>query len=111
MWCEGLSLNEWEQKYDDTKELSYLHGRCDEWLVKNYRKHDKCVTITEYRDKLDRLCLMHCCLLRDDEYIDVRGNTKNFQEIIDAFDYGEYNVEIYNTLNDFKEKMKQLGIL
>ena len=34
MWCEGLDLEDWEDKYEDEvkkeNKKNYLHGYCDE---------------------------------------------------------------------------------
>ncbi len=51
-WCEGLSSDEWEEKYDSTEKMRFLHGRCDQWLNSNFQEGDKCIAITEYRNEL-----------------------------------------------------------
>lgn len=109
MWCNGLTLENWEE-ISDEKTIGYLHGHCDDWVNENYVKGDKCVAITEYRDEIETICLMHSCLLRNNQYIDVRGETENFDDIIDAFDYGEFDVEVYETLDSFNERLKELGV-
>lgn len=108
MWCENLGLEKWEEKYEDTEKYSYLHGFCHEFVKMKYQKNDKCIAILEYRN--DSLCLMHSCLKRNNSFIDIRGQTTNFQDIIDAFDYGEYFVKEYESLNAFKKLLKQLKI-
>lgn len=111
MWCDELEFDEWEEKYDcDEKVMQYLHGHCDDWVNEYYQPGDKCIAITEYRDESKQLCLMHSCLFRDGKYVDVRGETEDFDNVLEAFDWGEYNVEIYDTLQDFNQRMKKLGI-
>lgn len=111
-WCEGLSFEDWEAKYDsDMLIISSLHGECHKWVIRNYSKGDECIIISQYEPEVGKVCLLHCCLRRDGYYLDVRGGTKNFDDVLDAFDYGEYNVDTYNTLDDFKAKLIQLGIL
>jgi hypothetical protein len=107
-WCEGLSSDEWEEKYDSTEKMRFLHGRCDQWLNSNFQEGDKCIAITEYRNELDGLGLLHCCLLRNGKYKDVRGETENFQDVLDTFDYGEYNIETYDCLKDFNNRLFSL---
>jgi hypothetical protein len=109
MWCDNLSQEEWDEKYDSTDEESFLHGECNIWLNQHYEKGDKCVALTEQREC--GTSLMHCCLLRNGEYIDVRGNTDNIDDVIDAFDYGWYNIETYETLDDFNERMRELKVI
>lgn len=110
MWCEGLTQEEWDEKYDDAMETEYLHGLCHEWLNAHYQDGDECLAIMEIRDG-NRLCLMHCCLKRGCEYIDVRGNTDDFYAVIDAFDYGHFDVEIYDSLEEFNNRMRQIGVI
>lgn len=107
-WCEGLSSDEWEEKYDSTEKMRFLHGRCDQWLNSYFQEGDKCIAITEYRNELDGLGLLHCCLLRNGKYKDVRGETENFQDVLDTFDYGEYNIETYDCLKDFNNRLFSL---
>ena len=111
MWCDGLDYEDWCEKHDyDEETMNYLHGYCDDWVNENYKKGDKCVAITEWRDEEDCLCLMHSCLLRNGMYVDVRGETNDFDQIIEAFDWGEFDEEIYDDLDSFNERMVELGV-
>ena len=111
MWCNGLSFEKWEEENDSNYEIiSYLHGRCDKWVNMNYQKGDRCIAITEFRDEVGSLCLMHSCLLRNGKYVDVRGETESLNNIIEGFDWGEYAVEMYNSIEEFNLRMKQLGL-
>ena len=109
MWCEGLDLEEWEMKHE-YDEVNYLHGCCDDWVNENYKENDKCIAITEYREEVNKICLMHSCLIRDGKYVDVRGETTSFDDVIDGFDYGEFTVETYENIDKFNERMRELGI-
>lgn len=109
MWCNGLSLEEWEELHEND-EIDYLHGYCDDWVNENYKSGDKCIAITEFREEIDKVCLMHSCLFRDGKYVDVRGETKDFNDVIEAFDYGYFEVEEYDSLEDFNERMKKLEV-
>lgn len=108
-WCEGLTSDEWEEKYDASEKMTFLHGKCNEWVNANFQEGDQCIAITEYREEIHGTGLMHCCLLRNGKYKDIRGETWNFQNVIDAFDYGEYNIEIYDCLEDFNNRLASLG--
>lgn len=105
MWCENLTLEQWEEKYENSVEFEYLHGFCHEFVISNYQENDKCIAILEYRDNL--LCLIHSCLKRDDKFVDVRGETTEFNDVLDVFDYCEYFVNTYNSLTEFKQLLKE----
>lgn len=107
-WCDGLDLEDWEEEHDD--ESIYLHGCCDDWLNEHYQPGDKCIALTEYSYEIKRLCLMHCCLYRDGKYVDVRGETDDLDDVIDGFDYGEFNYEVYDDLKAFNRRMRKLGV-
>lgn len=59
-WCDGLDLEDWKEENED--KVIYLHGRCDDWVNKNYQPGDKCIALTEYRSEIQRTCLMHSLL-------------------------------------------------
>lgn len=111
MWCEGLNFEEWEEKHDyDEEIMQYLHGKCNEWVNEHYQNGDKCIVILEEREDIDTMCLMHSCLLRNGNFVDVRGETEDFNDVIEAFDYGYFEVMEYNTLKEFNDLMKKLGL-
>lgn len=109
MWCNGLDLEDWEILHEND-EKNYLHGYCDEWVNENYIESDKCIVITEYDYEIDKVCLMHSCLFRDGKYVDVRGETEDFNNVIDGFDYGHFEVEEYDSIIDFNMRMFELGV-
>lgn len=106
MWCDGLSLEEWENNHEDDGNIEYLHGICHEWVIENAMRHDKYVLITETRE--NKICIMHCCILRNGKYVDVRGETSSFNDIIDAFDYGEFDVLVFDTIYDFVNNIENI---
>ena len=109
MWCENIGFEKWEEKYETVENMySLLHGYCHEFVKNHYKENDKCVAILEYRNQT--LCLMHCFLKRNNMYIDVRGETTSFYDILDGFDYGEYQVKEYNNLTEFENLLKILKI-
>jgi hypothetical protein len=109
MWLEGLTLKQWEDKYDHTEEIEYFHYCYHEWVAENFKPGDKCIAIIEYKSGLGE-CLMYSCLLRDGKYLDVRGDTENFDDVIDGLDYDEFNVETYDTLEKFKARMREFNL-
>lgn len=90
--------------------MSYLHGKCHEWAIGHYQEGDKCVAILEEREGANTMCLMHSCLLRNGNYVDVRGETDDFDDVIEAFDYGEFEVVELNTLDAFNDLLKNIGV-
>lgn len=109
MWCDGLDQEEWEVLHEND-EKDCLHGYCDDWVNENYQDGDICIVITEYDNDIKHTCLMHSCLFRNGMYVDVRGETDDFDDILEGFDYGEFDVEEYNSLKSFNKRMKKLGI-
>lgn len=99
MWITGEELAD----IDDMK-YSYLHGWCNEWAAEHYKQGDKILSIIQQDD--DVVGLLHCCLLRDGKYVDVRGETGDFDDVLDDFDYGEF-VNVYcNTVDDLNFLLK-----
>lgn len=94
----------------DEDTMKYLHGYCDDWVNENYQSGDRCVAILEEREDIDTMCLMHSCLLRNGNYVDVRGETEDFSDIIEAFDYGDFEVFEFDTLEEFNILMKEIGV-
>ena len=43
-------------------------------------------------------------------FLDVRGETKNFNDILDGFDYGIFDVVELENVKDFKKLMKNIGV-
>lgn len=111
LWCEGLDFEDWEEKYeDDDNIMDYLHGNCHLWVENNYQEGDKCVAILEEREGFDTMCLMHACLLRDSKFVDVRGATSDFNAILEAFDWGDYEVVECDSLEQFKGILNGINV-
>ena len=106
MWCDGSDLETWEENHEDVSQ--YLHGICDEFVTENYLLGDICIAITEWRDDIQKYGLMHACLFRNGKYVDIRGDTEKFSDVLDGFDYGEFSVEKYETLETFEKRIHWL---
>lgn len=106
LWMEGLDEEEWEEKHDDI--ICYLHGKCDEWVLKNFKEGDVIIVWNEYDYEREAHVLIHCFIKRDGSYVDVRGITDNIEEIKDGFDYSEDNdlYECYDKTS-FKEFIRK----
>ena len=108
MWCDGLTLEEWEEEHENDS-VDYLHGHCDEWVLNNYQKGDVPVIWNEYDDEIEEVVLIHCFLIRDGKYLDVRGSTERFRQVEDGFDYRTYNGRYYcKSLDEFKIMIRSI---
>ena len=104
MWCEDLGIDDWYDKYEYNNEvMGYLRGNCEQWVINNYQDGDKCVAI------LKNLNLVHCCILRDEQYWDIRGNTYDFENVTNGLEYGEF--EIFDTLEEFKVLLEDIDTI
>jgi len=91
--------------YDEYDE--YLHGSCHLWVLDNYRPGDKIFVMTDFDYDINGYALVHCGLLRNGKYVDVRGEMDSEKEVLDEFDYGpELDIEIMN-LVQFKKYCKE----
>ena len=52
----------------------YLHGSCHQWVLDNFRPGDKIFVMTDYDYDIDDYALVHCGLIRNGKYLDVRGS-------------------------------------
>jgi hypothetical protein len=111
LWCEGLSFDDWSDKYDEDEEVNkYLYGYCHQWVINHYQEGDKCVALLESREGFNTMCLMHACLIRDGKYLDIRGATSHLYDILEAFDWGDYEVVECDDLDSFKDILKGINI-
>ena len=90
MWCDGLELEEWENMQGNDK-INYLHGHCDKWVLENYQDGDIPVIWNEFNEEIKKVCLIHCYIIRNGKYIDVRGETEHIEDIKEGFDYWRDN--------------------
>lgn len=96
-------------EYDLTdKELSYLHGQCDEYAINHFQTGDKIIALVEYDYDIEQPALLHAFLLHNNEYLDIRGNTSNINEILEDFDYGNFQEFIFDNIEDFKNFLDDL---
>ena len=73
----------------------YLHGSCHQWVFDNFRPGDKIFVMTDYDYDIDDYALVHCGLIRNGKYLDVRGVMNSEQEVLDEFDHGpELEIQI-----------------
>lgn len=109
MWLDGLEYEDWERKHEHDGLLWAVHGGCDEWALNNYKEGDTLVVWNQYNYDLEKVELIHCYIIRNDLYVDARGETDDFDELIDEFDYdidnGHYKCK---DINEFKKMIKEI---
>ena len=112
MWCDGLDYEEWSETTTE-ENTAYLHGLCTEWVADHCREGDKVLLIIALDGDYSVDHLVHCCLIRNGVYIDVRGVTINFDDVVEGFDdyWPEYSSEyVCEDLVSFRKEMASLGI-
>lgn len=109
MWCEGLNPEDWDEIHDSDELDNYLHGKCDEWVLENYKEGDIPVIWNEFDEEIGKVSLIHCYLIRNGLYIDVRGETDDIEKIKDGFDYG-YENDTYECkdLEEYKAMIRKI---
>lgn len=108
MWCNGLELEDWEELHESDKK-NYLHGHCDEWVLENYQEGDIPVIWNEFNGELEKVCLVHCYIIRDGKYIDVRGETENIEDIEEGFDCWSDNDTYHcKDLEEYKKMIRKI---
>lgn len=85
MWCNGKDTWDWEEEASD-EELLYLHGKCDTWVLENYKEGDIAIIWNTFDDDLGKVVLIHCYIKRGNKYLDVRGDTENEDLIEEGFE-------------------------
>lgn len=111
LWCDGLSFDDWSNKYDEDEEVNKcLYGYCHQWVINHHQEGDRCVALLESREGFNTMCLMHACLIRDGKYLDVRGATSDFDDILEAFDWGDYEIVECDSLEQFKGVLESINI-
>lgn len=87
VWCDNLSQDEWNEKYDGTSKMDYLHGLCHEYALKKGTKDDYYIVWTRWLDEIEAECLLHCFIgTKDGKYKDVRGTTIHRQKVYEGFE-------------------------
>ena len=108
MWCDGLDLEEWEEIQEKDK-INYLHGHCDEWVLENYQNGDTAVIWNEWNEELNKVCLIHCYIIRNGKYLDVRGETENIEDVKEGFDYWNDNATYYcKNIEEYKMMIRKI---
>lgn len=113
MWCKGMSYEDWEDTVSE-ETLTYLHGKCNEWAIQNYQNGDSFLVIYGLNEYFEVAFLIHCCLIRNGMYVDVRGETDDYDTVLESFDdeiIDDYTMDCeYETLTDFIAALARLGI-
>lgn len=86
-----------------------LHGACHEWAWRNWQDGDKFFVLTEYDDDIESQALLHCGLYRDGMYIDASIQSDNIEDILENFDYGDYEEMILGK-EEFKDFCMDFGL-
>lgn len=97
---------------DESKltEDDYLHGFCYQWVFENYEDGDEIFVMTDYDPDIKDYALLHCGLMRDGKFVDVRGEMETKEEVLEPFDYSnELDIEILN-LEEFKYFCRDFGL-
>lgn len=106
-WLEGLEYEEWEDRYPE-KDI-YLHGKCDEWVLENFKPGDIAVIWNEFNPHINRVCIIHCYIKRNNGYVDVRGFTKDLQEIQEPYDwYPDNSTYECTDIEEFKQIIRKI---
>ena len=109
MWLEGLTQEEWEIKHEKDGLSMAVHGKCDEWILDNYKEGDIIIVWNQFNYDLEKIELIHCYIKRGDFYIDARGKTKNQKVIEEDGDYDEDTSHyICKTLDEYKKIIRQI---
>ena len=90
-------------------EDSFMHGQCHQWAWNNWKKGDKFFVLTEYDDDIESQALLHCGLYRDGMYIDAATQSDNIEDILENFDYGDYEEMILDK-DEFKDFCIDFGL-
>ena len=113
MWCDGLSQGEWFETTTDSNRV-FLHGMCNEWVADNYQAGDRALVIIALDEYFEPKQLMHCCLIRNGVYVDVRGETDSFDDLLESFEdwYDEEYTNIVDceSLDDFYTVLRNMGV-
>ena len=112
MWCENLSFEDWEEKYDcNEKIMTYLHGKCDLWVLENYHCDDIPIILCHYDEDMGKLSLIHCFIKRDDFFVDIRGKTLDINNVLMGFEdfcgFNDTYIEC-TSLEDFKSHIRTI---
>ena len=96
---------------DLTDEEDYfLHGNCHQWCINNFKSGDEIIALVEYDEDIEKDALLHSFIKRNGQFCDVRGCTNNFDNILDIFDYGEFDDYVFKSVDAFKKFLEKMRI-
>ena len=102
--------NEIEQIDEDTEMNDYdMHGACHEWAWRNWKRGDKFFVLLEYDEDIESEALLHCGRFRNGMFIDAEVQSDDIDDILENFDYGDYDMQIL-TRNEFKDFCIDFGL-
>jgi hypothetical protein len=94
----------------DNTQTRYLHGNCQDWVKTHFKEGDKALVSLELNEETGTNYLIHCCIIRDGSYIDVRGITDDFDYVLEGFDYYNHEKFEFDNLEDFIKFINNLGV-
>lgn len=110
-WYSEAEYEElYKNNYEKLEEIRrFLHGYCDEWVLNNFRPNDTAIIWCDYDDVTNKTYLIHCYIIRNGYFVDIRGKTKSIELIEEEYDYGEFERKIYcTTLEEFKAHIRNI---
>ena len=111
MWRNGLTQDEWESSVS-YENFCLFHSFPDDWIAKNFKDGDKVMLIFTGDDDTGEDAFLHCCLMRDGKYMDVRGETDDLEEVLDGLEHNICNyvgVQECTDVNEFQRELEKMG--
>lgn len=107
-WCNGLTLEEWDELASND-DATYLHGKCDEWVLEHYQPGDIPVIWNHFDENIGKVCLVHCFIKKGNKFVDVRGETDDLKDVEEGFEYWSDNAMYYcDDLADYKRMIRKI---
>lgn len=94
----------------ENEEPDYLHGECQQWVINNFKPGDLIIVFQEYDYDIDKTCMAHSLIFRNNKYIDARGEMDDIEEVLDEFDCTDDDMLEFKTLKQFKTYLKNMKI-
>lgn len=101
MFRDDSELNE--------RELQYLYKKCHIWVQENFNQGNIIIALVGVNNE-NEVELVHCFLYDrfEEMYIDVRGNTLDWDEFIQDFDIEGTSQFSFTNLEDFQRFLTEL---
>ena len=99
------------EEYLGEENLCDLHGCCDEWVLEHFKDGDIAIIWNTFNDDLNKVCLVHCYIRRDNKFVDVRGSTSNEADIEEGFEdfVWDDSGRLYcKSLEEFKSAIRKI---